>query len=48
MISAQLPGVTGAAALLKTSWQSSGSVSPMVVILLTVQPTAVLMSAVAF
>ena len=48
MIWTKLSAVTGTDAPLNTSWQVTGSVSPIVVWPLLVQPTAVLIAAVAF
>jgi hypothetical protein len=47
MIVAKLSGVTGTAAPVKISWQVCGTVSPIVVEVLRVHPTAVLIAAVA-
>jgi hypothetical protein len=47
MISAKLSGVTGTAVPVKMSWHVTGTVSPIVVWAAKVQPTAVLMEAVA-
>jgi hypothetical protein len=48
MIWTKLSAVTGTDAPLNTSWQVTGSVSPRVLWPLLVQPTAVLIAAVAF
>jgi hypothetical protein len=48
MIVAKLSAVTGTDAPVKISWHVCGSVSPMVVVVDNVQPTAVFIAAVAF
>jgi hypothetical protein len=48
MICTKLSAVTGTEAPLNMSWQFTGRVSPILLVPVLVQPTAVLMAAVAF